>query len=452
MTPVPPDPRSRLERALCLPVRPLALENARKAADEGTNGAANGVAAATANGATNGTVNGTANGSAHGANGKANGANGKAAAAAGTPPSEQSDWFWTYQEEPHRTRRMEILRAHPEATKLCGYEPLTKWVVLGVVATQFTCAFLLRNARFWSVPYLATAYIVGATANQNIFLSIHELCHNLGFKKPLHNRLFSIVANLPIGVPYSASFRPYHLVHHKHLGDTRYDTDLPTRLEAFVLQNVLGKAFFATFQILFYAIRPMCVMSMPFTWVHLLNVAVQLAVDAAVVRFWGWHAMGYLITSSFLAGSLHPCAGHFIAEHYVLDPEAIDANARATNRAAVPPPETYSYYGILNLFTYNVGLHNEHHDFPYVPWTRLPELTRLASEFYCELPYHTSWTKVIYDFVFEDKVSLWCRVRRGDEKKIAAAERTSINAIDRDFDVVDVAEGGSGVEAKPKHT
>ena len=328
-------------------------------------------------------------------------------------PGEQDDFFWTYTEEPHKTRRQEIIKAHPEVLKLCGPEPLTIPLVLAVVALQIGCAYALRNTSFLSWPFLLTGYVIGATANQNLFLAIHEISHNLAFKSPLANRLFAIVANLPIGIPYSASFRPYHLTHHKSLGVDGLDTDLPTALEAWFLDSVGGKAFFCTFQILFYALRPMMVYKLPLTWIHALNIAVQVAFDAAIVKTIGGKAMAYFILSSFLAGSLHPCAGHFIAEHYVFKQDSHSFDPTGTSKSNLaPPPETYSYYGILNLFTYNVGLHNEHHDFPAIPWSRLWKLNAIAHEFYDDLPCHHSWVGVLWQFIWDREVGLWCRVKR----------------------------------------
>lgn len=297
-----------------------------------------------------------------------------------------------------------------QITKLCGPEPLTKYVVTGVVALQTFLAWYLHETPFWSLKFWLVAYVVGATANQNLFLAIHEISHNLAFRSPLANRVFAIFANLPIGIPYSASFRPYHLTHHKSLGVDGVDTDLPTALEAFVLDTILGKAFFCTFQIFFYAIRPMTVYRVPLTRVHYLNIAAQLAFDYALVHFTGGpKAPLYLLLSSFLAGSLHPVAGHFIAEHYVY--ETVTPTQRNPDNG-VPVPETFSYYGPLNWLTYNVGLHNEHHDFPAVPWTRLPAVYDTAREFYQDLPRHESWSYAIWRFIWDPNVGLNCRVKR----------------------------------------
>ncbi|KAL8828932.1 MAG: hypothetical protein Q9191_002302 [Dirinaria sp. TL-2023a] len=359
---------------------------------------------------------------------------------------DRNGFFWSYTEEPHRSRRQAIIKAHPEVTKLCGPEPLTKYIVIAVLALQLGCALLLRNTPILSPPFLLTAYIVGATANQNLFLSIHEISHNLAFRNPLANRLFAIFANLPIGLPYSAAFRvneqtpfpsphshkpihgpetradfscsknkkPYHLTHHKSLGVDGLDTDLPTALEAFFLDSVLGKAFFCTFQILFYAIRPMMVYQLPLTWIHLVNIITQLLFDCILIRYVGARTLTYLILSSFLAGSLHPCAGHFIAEHYVFEKPSRGGGAATKEPAnlVVPVPETFSYYGPLNVLTYNVGLHNEHHDFPAIPWSRLPALHELAKEFYADLPRHESWVWVIWQFIWDREVGMWCRVKR----------------------------------------
>ena len=181
----------------------------------------------------------------------------------------------------------------------------------------------------------------------------------------------------------------------------------------------------------------MMVYQLPLTRVHLLNIAAQVSFDLALVRYVGVSSLVYLILSSFLAGSLHPCAGHFIAEHYVFEKPAQPGKGLPD---IVPVPETFSYYGPLNLLTYNVGLHNEHHDFPAIPWTRLPALHEMAKEFYIELPHHRSWTWVIWQFIWDREVGMWCRVKRKEggrkvvgwtEDELGANERSGARTVGR---------------------
>ncbi|KIP11901.1 hypothetical protein PHLGIDRAFT_99020 [Phlebiopsis gigantea 11061_1 CR5-6] len=326
------------------------------------------------------------------------------------PPQDTSDFLWLMTEEPHRSRRMAIMKAHPEVTKLMGHEPLTKWVVLGVVLTQLITAVLLRHTRPLSPLFIITAYAIGGTLNHNLFLAIHEITHNLAFKGIGANKALAVFANLPIGIPYCAMFKRYHLEHHKQMGEDGVDTDLPTRLELLVLNNVLGKVFFATFQILFYALRPGIVRSQRLTQWHYMNILTQVIFDVILVRTFGLRPLIYLLASSFFAGSLHPCAGHFIAEHYLWD--GLEQ-------------ETYSYYGPLNILAYNVGYHNEHHDFPSVAWTRLPALRALAPEFYDTIPSHPSWPMVIVNFIRDSDVGLFSRAKRLDKDARVAAQKAS---------------------------
>jgi len=137
------------------------------------------------------------------------------------PPQDPSDFLWLMTEEPHRTRRLAIMKAHPEVTKLMGHEPLTKWVVLAVVALQFTVAICLRYVRPSSPLFIFLAYVVGGTANQNLFLAIHEITHNLAFRGIKANKSLAVFANLPIGIPYSAAFKVHSssLASHLHLSD-----------------------------------------------------------------------------------------------------------------------------------------------------------------------------------------------------------------------------------------
>lgn len=88
-----------------------------------------------------------------------------------------------------------------------GHEPLTKYVGLAVVTLQLTIAFLLQHTHPFSWKFIAAAYVIGGTANHNLFLAIHEITHNLAFKGVKANKVMAIFANLPIGVPYSIPFK-----------------------------------------------------------------------------------------------------------------------------------------------------------------------------------------------------------------------------------------------------
>ncbi|KXN92737.1 Dihydroceramide delta(4)-desaturase, partial [Leucoagaricus sp. SymC.cos] len=214
------------------------------------------------------------------------------------------DFLWLDTEEPHRSRRLEIMKKHPEVTKLMGYEPLTKYIVFGVVALQIAVSVLLAKYHVkWSSPlFLILAYVIGGTANHNLFLAIHEITHNLAFPRVWQNKTLAIFANLPIGIPYAAAFKKYHIEHHKFLGQDGIDTDLPTNLELY-LNNVLGKVFFATFQILFYALRPTFVRAQALTSWHFLNILAVLASDYAICTLFGSTPLMYSSQVSLLVVS-----------------------------------------------------------------------------------------------------------------------------------------------------
>lgn len=321
--------------------------------------------------------------------------------AAGTPPT---DFIFSKDAEPHAARKAAILQKHPEITKLMGPEWRTKYIVVATVLLQVCMARLTLEWR-WS-SYLVAIYVVGATANHSLFLAIHELAHNLGAHRPAVNKLIAMVANLPIGLPYCITFKPFHMEHHRFQGEDQVDTDIPSYLEGYVItttafgyvDHTVRKAVFMFFQIFGYALRPMIIKPdlVQYDGWLALNWVVQFSFDAALVAWLGPKVMLYLLLSTFCAGSIHPTAGHFLAEHYVMDGVT----------------ETYSYYGPLNMLAYNVGYHNEHHDFPNIAWSSLPKVRQVAPEFYNDLPQCKSWPGVIFRYIFDNSISPFSRVKR----------------------------------------
>ena len=301
---------------------------------------------------------------------------------------------WSAEPEPHAARRREMLARHPEIRDLYGPCPRTKYICFTLVVAQIATAYALRDASWWWI--LAVAYLFGGVVNQALLLAIHELSHNLAFQKPWHNRVFAAFINLPVGVPVSETFRYYHLLHHAHQGDARLDTDLPTELEGRLVQGRLRKILWLAGQGFAYALRPLFVHPKKPTAAEIAQFVAQLAFNAAVFQLWGAKALAYLPISSLIVMGLHPVAGHYISEHYVFR----------------PGQETYSYYGPLNRITWNVGYHNEHHDFPYIAGSRLAELRRVAREFYDPLLHHDSWTKTLWSFLGRPGLGGYSRIKR----------------------------------------
>ena len=301
---------------------------------------------------------------------------------------------------PHPIRRMAIIKAHPEVKALMGQDLWTAVICVGIVLGQVALATLFGQLGlgFWWAALIG-GWCIGAFANHAMFVIIHDATHNLVFKNVVLNKLTVILADLPNTVPTGMGFRCYHVKHHSHLGDYDFDADLPSRWEADLVGNSwVRKAawlfFFALFQLTRLE-RLKGTVPMKNRWT-IYNGAAVFAFDAAIVYFCGLNGLVYLFASFWFSVGLHPLGARWIQEHFTLDPEQ----------------ETFDYYGPLNLVALNIGYHNEHHDFPDIPWRRLPELRKIAPEFYDTLKAHKSWTSLFLAFIFDRRYTLYSRVDR----------------------------------------
>ena len=309
----------------------------------------------------------------------------------------QSDFLHSAAPEPHRDRTKQILRVHPEIRTLVGPSRATIGYIVGLVGLQFAVAWFVADQPVWLMVLLA--YTVGAFASHGLFVMIHECAHRLVFRRRLPNILAGLVANLPLFVPGSFSFQKYHLKHHAYQGVYDLDADIPSRWEARLIgHSALRKALWLLLYPIFQAVRSFRVKAVrPLDMWTLTNVAIQIGVNVAVYVMWGPRSFAYLVLALFFSIGLHPLGARWIQRHYLV---------------GEGDQETFSYYGGLNLLTFNVGYHNEHHDFPSVAWNRLPRIRAMAPEFYENLAAHMSWTKLLLKFLFDPKISLYSRMTR----------------------------------------
>ncbi|MDR3606189.1 MAG: fatty acid desaturase [Oligoflexia bacterium] len=302
--------------------------------------------------------------------------------------------------QPHPARGKQLMSTHPEVRELAGPHPMSAVWVIGVVIAQTALALYMAHQPWWVI--LLVAYFVGAFANHAMWIMIHEASHNLIFKGTAANQAIAIFANLVLFFPSAISFKKYHLLHHRYQGEMKRDADLGWEWEASWVGNSTWRkavylAFFFLVQGVFRpfrieGVKPLC------RWV-VANIIIEFAFLGALYYFAGIGAPLYLFLSLVFAVGLHPVGARWIQEHYVF----------------TPGQETYSYYGSYNrLGGFNIGYHNEHHDIPVVAWKNLPKVKALAPELYDTLYSHSSYTKLLWQYLTRKDVSPYNRVIRGN--------------------------------------
>jgi sphingolipid delta-4 desaturase len=315
--------------------------------------------------------------------------------------SPSLDEFWRFEgPEQHGVRAKAILASHPEMRRLIGRNPWTGLICASIVVFQVAVAAGVSRlgGQAW-IFALAIAWTIGAFANHCLYVIIHDATHDLVFRRRYWNKLVMILADLPNLAPGAIAFRAYHLHHHSYLGVEGRDADLPSLWERRAFGgSFLGKSIWLFLFPIMQAQRTMQVgaSNLRDPW-FALNLAANAAFAGAIYMTLGSTAVLYLLSSFWFSIGLHPLGARWIQEHFTLDPRQ----------------GTTSYYGRVNVLALNIGYHNEHHDFPSVPWNLLPTVKQTAPEFYDGLSSHTSWSRLLWNFLSDRRYSLASRVTRG---------------------------------------
>lgn len=344
----------------------------------------------------------------------------------------------------HRERARALLRAHPEIKQLVGREPSTAVWCLLLASLQVVMAVAVAEAPGWVV--VLAAYGVGAMINICLFNLAHDCNHHLIFRKPAWNRWLFTWTSLPMFLSAHHAWWVEHHVHHNDLGSKkdfikrRRTFFLLTRqpryffvitrglpylacrllwsplimpyglmmLVAQVFRSALGLGVYVASSLLRGRLDPGPVALAILADQHLVSAyrkygiqrwavvypALALGLLAVLYGWGGWTPIAYLLLSQlFTTGFLHPVALGLIL-----------SNSHFHGHKRYQPSS--SYYGWLNKITFNFGLHTEHHDLARIPWSRLPQLRRIAPEFYDDLVQTPSYTGLALQFVFGSQRNL----------------------------------------------
>jgi sphingolipid delta-4 desaturase len=335
------------------------------------------------------------------------------------PDDEKPEAVW------HRDRCRAILRAHPEVRELFGHTPSTAFWCLAVAGSQVGLSMFSAHVPWWAV--LALAWVFGALLNVCMFQLAHECNHDLIFKKTFWNRVMFTITSLPMFLSAHHTWWAEHLTHHNDMGAKK---DFITRRRTFFLSSRILSPMFFPYSLLMLTTqvgRSAVGLLMYFftdlirgrlkpsdrTLAVLADQHLVSAYKADRIEMWAvvypvlnftlcgllawygslygawWKPLLYLMMAeAFMTGFMHPPMlgivlgiSHFHGtRHY--------------------QPSASNYNKLVNLLTFNAGLHVEHHDIAGIPGHRLWKLRRIATEFYDDLETIPSYTMLGLKFVF----------------------------------------------------
>jgi len=282
--------------------------------------------------------------------------------------------------------------------------------MLVVVSTQIYIGISLVNASWLTI--LISAYTFGAYLSWGCMTMGHEGSHGLVSPIRAINKIQSIIAFLPVFTgPFGTFWAIEHMFHHQVVVDkmNRYGPQQNAPLKKIITTvlfiNVVSVLFTLSSLVAFgriiingalyfigqrptpypesYKMQPYAnfpqVASSP--W-FVINMLALITFNSVIIYNYGFVPVIYFFLCNGIVNGLHPLGMRQVQEHYM------QKKGQPTN----------SVYSPFSFFLFNLGFHNEHHDFPTVPWNRLPQIRKMAPEFYNTLFYYDSYTQVLIEF------------------------------------------------------
>ena len=317
----------------------------------------------------------------------------------------------------HTRRRRMILSTHPEIRNLTSlpavlYTMLMSALLLlhlGVGATIAVYAHT-GTAWFWTIVLAAT---IGAFFTFALQQLTHELSH---VKRSWRQMTPALLADLVVGTTgpgYAVYYFKAHIPHHAKTGNEG-DPDLTyhaewadppqwlarSRLTRFLWLTVFG---LFTIEVLFLehvlglVPRPRMSIRNKRLMLLLLGKYSFMALTLWLGGFWCF--VYFRLAAGFSLGAFaHPYSGFWLMQH------------AATAHNGFQPTVSYSGSRIWHWLNLGELYHLEHHDFPWVPFTKIEAVRRIAPEYYRSCHVVTSVWRLTWDWLSHTDGSPWSDV------------------------------------------